>query len=141
MLNGFSCHRAIYVLDILSKNSIDYVNSSMSKLMLGARINSPITRGELNGNTFTWCSCDQLQIYEGRTGSTSLSSNIFDIVEQETFTNNETFTGTIEGWDTAFDFYIVYPISTVDATSSEVTSSVTTYDASIGTLKLILPCN
>ena len=117
------------------------INSSTSNVTLGATINPPTTKGELNGTAFTWCSGDQLQVYDGPTASTSLDSTTFDIVEQETFTNNAFFTGTVEDWDAAFDFYLVYPVSTVDASSSEATSSTSTYDSSTSTLKLTLPCN
>jgi len=125
----------------VSNNPIDDANSITSQLSLGANIKQT-TKGELNGMDFKWCSGDQLQVYYGLSASTSLRDTTFDIVEKDAdYTNNETFTGSVEDWDAAFNFYVVYPVKTVDAVSSEVTSSVTTYDASTGALKLTLPCN
>lgn len=115
-------------------------NPSTGNLTLGATINPPTTKGELNGKTFTWCSGDKLQVYDGLTGGTSLSSTTFDIAEQDTYTNNASFTGTIDDWNSAFNFYIVYPVNTMDASSSEA-KSTSTYDEGTSTLKLTLPCN
>ncbi|MFA6677896.1 MAG: hypothetical protein WCS34_09985 [Bacteroidales bacterium] len=122
-------------------NSSDGVKSFTSKLTFGATINPPTTKGELNGTAFTWCSGDQLEVYDGQSGGTSLDSTTFSIEDQDSYTNNASFTGEVEDWDAAFNFYVVYPVSTIDAASSEATSSVSTYDSSTSTLKLTLPCN
>ena len=122
-------------------NSSDGVKSFTSKLTFGATINPPTTKGELNGTAFTWCSGDQLEVYDGQSGGTSLDSTTFSIEDQDSYTNNASFTGEVEDWDAAFNFYVVYPVSTVDAASSVATSSVSTYDSSTSTLKLTLPCN
>ena len=129
------------------KNEIS--NNSVSKLTFGATIINPAdsptdiseTKGELNGLTFTWSAGDQLKVYYGQSGTIALENTTLDIETKSSYTNTEVFTGEVNNWDKAFDFYVVYPVSTMDASSSEASSNVTTYDASTGALKLTLPCN
>ena len=126
----------------VSNNSSDGINTSISNVTFGATINPPTTKGELNGLIFKWSAGDQLQVYYGETGTSSLSSTNFNIVEKETtYTNTETFTGSVANWDSAFDFYMVYPVSTIDYNSETALPGTSSYDSSTTTLKLTLPSN
>ena len=120
--------------------------NDMSNVTLGAATNSPtssITKGELNGLDFTWCSGDKLEVYYGKvtSNSNSVKNTTFSIVEKDNYTSTETFEGSVQGWNSAFDFCIIYPVNTKDAASEDPTSIVTTFEKNASMLTLTLPSN
>jgi len=117
----------------------DNENLVAGTLTLGVTLNSPQTKCLLDGTSLKWCSEDQLKVYYGETSATALINTTFTIEEKDSYTNKETFSGEVNSWDKAFDFYVVYPVNTIDAVSGEFTSSVSTYDKSASTIKFILP--